>query len=79
MEGRRADDWYTITHMDLCKCLIGESTNCTSYRIAAASLITAWLNHTTGGYTAPMHEIRIVLLTGIVSYLFLVRCKYVPA
>jgi len=44
----------------------------------AAPLITGWLKNSTGGYQAPMHAIWIILLIGIVSYVFLVRPKYAP-
>ncbi len=43
-----------------------------------ASYLTGWLLQTTGRYDAPMWAIWIFLVTGILSYAFLVREKYVP-
>ncbi|MEO7143912.1 MAG: MFS transporter, partial [Bryobacteraceae bacterium] len=44
----------------------------------AAPLVTGWLKQTTGGYVAPMQAIWIVLLAGIMAFLFLVRRVYLP-
>lgn len=44
----------------------------------AASLITGWLKQTTGSYQLPMQTIWVVLLFGILSYIFLVRRRLVP-
>jgi nitrate/nitrite transporter NarK len=43
-----------------------------------APLLTGWLKHATGSYTAPMQVIWVFLLAGVASYLFLVRAKYAP-
>lgn len=43
-----------------------------------APVLTGWLRQTTGSYTAPMQAIWIFLLTGVASYLLLVRRKYAP-
>jgi MFS transporter, ACS family, D-galactonate transporter len=42
-----------------------------------APLLTGWLKESTGSYEAPMQAIWFFLILGIVSYLFLVREKYV--
>jgi ACS family D-galactonate transporter-like MFS transporter len=41
-----------------------------------APLLTGWLKEITGGYTAPFQLICALLITGLLSYLFLVREKY---
>ncbi len=41
-----------------------------------APLVTGWLKSASGGYTLPMQAIWFFLLTGIGSYVFLVRRKY---
>jgi MFS family permease len=43
-----------------------------------APLLTGWLKHTTGSYTAPMQAIWLFLLAGVAAYVFLVREKYAP-
>ncbi len=43
-----------------------------------APLLTGWLLHSTGSYTAPMQAIWFFLITGVASYVFLVRKKYAP-
>jgi MFS family permease len=43
-----------------------------------APIFTGWLLQKTGSYEAPMMAILIVLLVGFLSYLLLVREKYVP-
>jgi MFS family permease len=45
----------------------------------AAPIITGWLKERSGGYQAPMQAIWIVLIIGIVSYVFLVRSAKVRA
>lgn len=44
----------------------------------AAPMITGWLKQRTGNYTAPMQAIWVVLLLGLLAYVFLVREKYAP-
>ena len=41
-----------------------------------APIATGWLKQTTGGYTAPFQLICLLLVIGLLSYLFLVREKY---
>jgi MFS transporter, ACS family, D-galactonate transporter len=41
-----------------------------------APLATGWLKQVTGGYTAPFQLICALLVTGLLSYVFLVREKY---
>jgi len=43
-----------------------------------APILTGWLLQKTGSYEAPMIAILIVLMIGVLSYLFLVREKYAP-
>jgi MFS family permease len=38
-----------------------------------APLLSGWLKQTTGGYAAPMNAIWIILVIGILAYLFMVR------
>ncbi len=38
-----------------------------------APIITGWLKQITGGYTAPMQTIWVVLIIGVAAYLFLAR------
>jgi MFS family permease len=45
----------------------------------AAPILTGWLKQKTGSYEAPMQAIWLVLLLGMVAYIFLVREKYAPA
>jgi sugar phosphate permease len=49
-----------------------------SFAGIAAPLITAWLLQKTGTYEAPMIAIAGVLVTGVLSYLVMVREKYAP-
>lgn len=44
-----------------------------------APIVTGWLKDATGGYTAPFQLICVLLLTGMLSYAFLVRQKYADA
>jgi MFS family permease len=44
-----------------------------------APLVTGWLKEITGGYTAPMQAIWVVLLIGVGAYLFLIRGVVVPS
>jgi len=44
-----------------------------------APILTGWLKQKTGRYEAPMQAIWLVLVLGMVAYLFLVREKYAPA
>jgi MFS transporter, ACS family, D-galactonate transporter len=41
-----------------------------------APILTGWLKQTTGGYTAPFQLICVLLVIGLLSYMFLVRPKY---
>jgi MFS family permease len=43
-----------------------------------APILTGWLKQKTGSYQAPMQAIWVVLVLGMVAYLFLVREKYAP-
>ncbi len=43
-----------------------------------APILTGWLVHATGGYGAPMAVVAGLLLTGVASYVFLVRAEYAP-
>ena len=43
-----------------------------------APIVTGWLKQQTGSYEAPMKAIWIVLIVGILSYLTMVREKYIP-
>jgi sugar phosphate permease len=43
-----------------------------------APILTGWLLQKTGSYEAPMVAILVVLVTGVLSYVFLVREKYAP-
>jgi len=45
----------------------------------AAPLLTGWLKQRTGSYEAPMQAIWFFLVSGVVSYLAMVREKYAPA
>jgi MFS family permease len=58
--------------------VIGMQNTAANLSGIAAPLITGWLKHATGTYAAPMHAIWIVLLTGVASYVILVRGKYFP-
>jgi MFS family permease len=42
-----------------------------------APIITGWLKQVTGGYTAPMQTIWVVLIIGVGAYLFLARENHV--
>jgi hypothetical protein len=42
-----------------------------------AAWFSGWLIHRTGSYDAPMQAIWLILITGVASYVFLVRKKYV--
>jgi MFS family permease len=44
----------------------------------AAPIITGWLKQRSGGYQAPMQAILVILVFGVISYLFLMREKYAP-
>ena len=44
----------------------------------AAPILTGWLLQKTGNYEAPMMAVLVVLLAGVLSYLFLIREKYAP-
>lgn len=44
----------------------------------AAPIVTGWLLQKTGSYEAPMMAILVVLVTGVLSYLLLIREKYAP-
>jgi MFS family permease len=43
-----------------------------------APILTGWLLQKTGNYEAPMMAVLVVLLAGVLSYLFLIREKYAP-
>ena len=43
-----------------------------------APILTGWLLQKTGNYEAPMMAVLVVLVTGVLSYLFLIREKYAP-
>jgi len=43
-----------------------------------APILTGWLLQKTGSYEAPMLAIMLVLLVGVLSYLFMIREKYAP-
>jgi len=42
------------------------------------SILTGWLLQKTGNYEAPMLAVLAVLVTGVLSYLFLIREEYAP-
>jgi MFS transporter, ACS family, D-galactonate transporter len=42
------------------------------------TILTGWLKQRTGGFEAPMLTIFVVLVAGVIAYLFLVREKYAP-
>lgn len=44
----------------------------------AAPVITGWLLQKTGSYGAPMIAILVVMIVGVLSYVFLIREKYAP-
>jgi hypothetical protein len=44
-----------------------------------APALTGWLIQTTGSYVAPMRAILVVLIAGILAYVFLVRKEYASA
>jgi MFS family permease len=44
-----------------------------------APILSGWLKQKSGGYTAPMNAIWVVLVIGIFAYLTMVREKYAPA
>jgi MFS family permease len=44
----------------------------------AAPILTGWLLQKTGNYEAPMMAVLVMLLLGVLSYLFLIREKYAP-
>jgi MFS family permease len=44
-----------------------------------APALTGWLIQTTGSYVAPMRAILVVLIAGILAYVFLVRKEYTSA
>jgi MFS family permease len=44
-----------------------------------APILSGWLKQKSGGYTAPMNAIWVVLVVGILAYLTMVREKYAPA
>jgi ACS family D-galactonate transporter-like MFS transporter len=53
--------------------------NCAcSFAGIVAPILTGWLLQRTGSYEAPMVAILIVLMIGVLSYLFLVRERYAP-
>ena len=43
-----------------------------------APILTGWLLQKTGNYEAPMMAVLAVLVTGVLSYLFLIREEYAP-
>lgn len=43
-----------------------------------APILTGWLVHETGSYTAPMQTVVVFLVLGIAVYVLLVRAKYAP-
>ena len=43
-----------------------------------APILTGWLLQKTGSYEAPMMAILVVLLAGVLSYLFMIREEYAP-
>jgi MFS family permease len=43
-----------------------------------APILTGWLVHKTGSYTAPMQTVVVFLVLGIAVYVLLVRAKYAP-
>jgi MFS transporter, ACS family, D-galactonate transporter len=49
-----------------------------SFAGIAAPIITGWLLQKTGGYDAPMFTILVVLVVGVLAYVFMVREKYAP-
>lgn len=44
----------------------------------AAPLVTGWLKNSTGSYAAPMYAVGVLLLVGVLSYVFMVHAKYAP-
>ena len=49
-----------------------------SFAGIAAPIITGWLLQKTGNYEAPMMTILVVLVVGVLAYVFMVREKYAP-
>jgi MFS-type transporter involved in bile tolerance (Atg22 family) len=43
-----------------------------------APILTGWLLQKTGNYEAPMMAVLVMLLLGVLSYLFMIREKYAP-
>ena len=43
-----------------------------------APILTGWLLQKTGSYEAPMMTVLVVLLVGVLSYLFMIREEYAP-
>ena len=47
-----------------------------SFAGVATSIVTGWLLHITGSYTAPMMAILVVLLVGLAAYVFLTAERF---
>jgi MFS family permease len=43
-----------------------------------APILTGWLLQRTGNYEAPMMAVLVMLLAGVLAYLFMIREKYAP-
>ena len=54
-----------------------QNSSC-SFAGIVAPILTGWLLQKTGSYEAPMLTILVVLVAGVLSYVFMVREKYAP-
>jgi ACS family D-galactonate transporter-like MFS transporter len=80
--GLATANYWAITQTLIPASAIGRVSgvqNCAcSFAGIAAPVLTGWLKQRTGSYAAPMQAIWLVLLAGMLAYLFLVREKYAP-
>jgi len=80
--GLATANYWAITQTLFPASAIGRITgvqNCAaSIAGIVAPILSGWLKQKTGGYTAPMNAIWIVLVVGILAYLIMVREKYAP-
>jgi MFS family permease len=80
--GLATANYWAITQTLFPASAIGRITgvqNCAaSLAGIVAPILSGWLKQKTGGYTAPMNAIWIVLVVGILAYLLMVREKHAP-
>lgn len=80
--GLATANYWAITQTLMPAAAIGRMSgvqNCAaSVAGIVAPILSGWLKQQTGSYEAPMQAIWLVLVIGILSYVFLVREKYAP-